>query len=89
MVNTRSQSLQSVGGSDDSSRESNFAKFWQGMEGKGYYPGTGLGLYICKQILEAHGGSIECSGAGGGGTKFIAKLPVTKKLLNARGSTAA
>jgi signal transduction histidine kinase len=37
--------------------------------------GLGLGLYICKQIVEAHGGSIDVRTATGQGTEFIARLP--------------
>ncbi len=36
--------------------------------------GTGLGLAVSKQILQAHGGSIECESGPGGGTRFVVKL---------------
>lgn len=41
------------------------------------FPGTGLGLYICKTITDAHGGRIwvESPGAGMGSTFYVA-LPV-------------
>jgi PAS domain S-box-containing protein len=39
--------------------------------------GTGLGLYICKGIVELHGGSIACSSAGlGKGATFRVRLPI-------------
>lgn len=38
--------------------------------------GTGLGLPICKTILDAHRGSIECSSEPGKHTAFILKLPL-------------
>lgn len=36
--------------------------------------GTGLGLPICKMIMEAHGGNIDLSSAQGKGTKFTLNL---------------
>ncbi len=37
--------------------------------------GLGLGLYICRSIIEAHGGNIEVSGAPQQGTAFSFSLP--------------
>jgi signal transduction histidine kinase len=37
--------------------------------------GTGLGLYISKAIVEAHGGRIGVSNVAGGGTVFVVELP--------------
>ncbi|PTU86144.1 two-component sensor histidine kinase [Staphylococcus pasteuri] len=41
--------------------------------------GTGLGLFICKMIIEEHGGSIEVESQLGEGTTFIIKLPKIDK----------
>lgn len=38
--------------------------------------GTGLGLTICKNIIEAHGGKIEVESVLGEGATFIIKLPI-------------
>ena len=38
--------------------------------------GTGLGLFICKQIIRAHHGQITVKTARGKGTTFIIELPV-------------
>lgn len=39
---------------------------------------TGYGLYIAKQVVEAHGGSIRAESAGAGqGSEFIVELPRT------------
>jgi heavy metal sensor kinase len=39
--------------------------------------GSGLGLSICRWIVEAHGGSIEARSDSGKGTSFTALLPAT------------
>jgi signal transduction histidine kinase len=39
--------------------------------------GLGLGLYIVKQIVEAHGGSLHLESAPGGGATFTVQLPRT------------
>jgi signal transduction histidine kinase len=44
--------------------------------------GLGLGLYICRQIVEAHGGRISVASSTVDGTRFVAELP-----LVAAGST--
>ncbi len=49
-----------------------FTRFWRGNR-RG---GTGLGLYIVKGIVEAHGGTITVSRAPGGGAQFRFILPV-------------
>jgi signal transduction histidine kinase len=38
-------------------------------------PGTGLGLFIAKAIVEAHGGHISASSSNGAGTTFRIELP--------------
>ncbi len=53
-----------------------FIPFFSGKEqGKG----TGIGLPICKQIIETHGGSIGVHSRKGFGTKIAITLPVRKK----------
>ena len=50
-----------------------FERFWQ--VGQCDRRGLGLGLHICKGIVEAHGGRIWASSAVGGGSKFLFTLP--------------
>lgn len=38
-------------------------------------PGSGLGLFVVKKIVEAHGGEVRFSAAGGRGTRFTVALP--------------
>jgi signal transduction histidine kinase len=40
--------------------------------------GTGLGLYIVRQIVEAHGGEVTVASVEGIGTSMVIKLPVKK-----------
>ena len=37
--------------------------------------GTGLGLYMCHEIVSRHDGNIDIENPEGGGAKFIVKLP--------------
>jgi signal transduction histidine kinase len=44
--------------------------------------GLGLGLYICRQIVESHRGSIKVVSGAGEGSTFIVRLPVAKNMKN-------
>lgn len=45
-------------GIPESEREAIFVKFYRSRHGDSKIAGTGLGLYICRSIVEAHGGGI-------------------------------
>lgn len=51
-----------------------FDKFYRGIN-SGTSPGVGLGLSICKAIIEAHGGRIEAYNNGRGGACVAFTLP--------------
>jgi len=51
-----------------------FEKFTRG-ERESVVPGVGLGLAICRAILEAHGGTIHAENRDGGGARFVFTLP--------------
>jgi signal transduction histidine kinase/ActR/RegA family two-component response regulator len=50
-----------------------FEKYWTGVPGDS--SGTGLGLFICKTIIEAHGGKINVENIPHGGAKFYFTIP--------------
>ncbi len=55
-----------------------FQRYFRARTSSGI-PGTGLGLYLVKKIIDLHGGSIEIDTQKGRGTSFIVKLPISPK----------
>ena len=55
-----------------------FRRYWHKSPEKTYKHSWGLGLYLCKKIVEAHNGEIWCESDPGQLTTFYVKLPVQK-----------
>lgn len=53
-----------------------FDRFHQAHSGE-HYGGMGLGLYISRQIVELHGGTLTAEFPPDGGTRFIMRLPLS------------
>jgi len=62
----------------EAERERIFERFQRGREHNGTVPGVGLGLYLARCILRAHGGDVRCRTPvdGGPGADFVWELPL-------------
>jgi PAS domain S-box-containing protein len=50
-------------------------EFGRRLHGDSDFPGTGIGLTVCKTVVERHGGRIWVEPATGGGSRFLFTLP--------------
>jgi len=53
-----------------------FHKFYRSHRSRETVAGTGIGLYICKAIVESHGGKVGVSSVDGQGSTFSFSLPI-------------
>lgn len=53
-----------------------FERFWQGGASGKFHVSIGLGLYLCRRITEALGGTIVCLSEPGAGATFTVTLPL-------------
>jgi PAS domain S-box-containing protein len=64
-----------------------FEKFYRGHSTvESGFEGTGLGLALVKEVVEAHGGSIEVQSEQGTGTQFTIILPMTPSFAAEQGA---
>ncbi|MHB8815675.1 MAG: ATP-binding protein [Steroidobacteraceae bacterium] len=62
-----------------------FERYWQGAPSLDADSGLGLGLAICRQLVELHEGRIEVTSEGQDrGTTFIVRLPLAAKAADKR-----
>ncbi|MBX3075753.1 hybrid sensor histidine kinase/response regulator [Candidatus Obscuribacterales bacterium] len=52
-----------------------FRRFFRGTSGLRYSRSTGLGLYLCKQIMQIHAGSVSYHSNQNGGSIFTLEIP--------------
>jgi len=55
---------------------------FQRLHGRQEYEGTGVGLAVCRRIVERHGGQITAKSSPGQGANFLVRLPLVQRSLS-------
>ncbi len=64
----------------DPSQAERIFQLFQRLHGKAEFPGTGIGLAICRKIAERHGGTLMANGEEGRGAQFSIYFPADPAL---------
>ena len=54
-------------------------RVFERLHGRGAYPGTGIGLALCRKIADRHGGSVQADSVVGRGSTFTVRLPINRR----------
>ncbi len=54
-------------------------RVFERLHGRGEYPGTGIGLALCRKIAERHGGCVVADATPGEGAMFTVTLPMRQR----------
>jgi signal transduction histidine kinase len=65
-------------------RERLFEPYARGGLSKEAIPGVGLGLFVVRRIVEAHGGSVEVESVLGEGSTFVVRIPLARPVESSR-----
>jgi signal transduction histidine kinase len=59
-------------------------RIFERLHGREAYPGTGIGLALCRKIAERHGGAISATSTPGEGSTFTVSLPLEQSGIHSQ-----